>query len=217
MGRKKQFDRDNVIQAAIDVFRRKGFLATRIQDVVESTGLNRSSIYAEFGSKEGLFDQAIDRYMTQSISQKVIEAPRDEPLLDLLRRLLMPIVEGASVDATPEQQAETGCLFIAAVMEIDDQADPFMHLMKAQVGRFEAELYGRILVAQERGEISADNDAMGLARVFISGLHGLRVSTKITPDTKVLGDIVDQLLSQIAGRKLSVGTQTSTPALQSVN
>lgn len=210
MGRQKQFERGEVIQAAIDIFRRKGFLATRIQDVVDATGLSRSSIYSEFGNKEGLFDEAIDRYMIESISQQIIEAPRDEPLLELLRRLLIPIVKGASTENT-----HAGCLFIAAVMEIDDQTDPFMLLMKAQVARFEAELYARILISQERGEISASSDAMALARMFISGLHGLRVSTKITPDADILSDIVNQLLSQISGGPLQPQTRIDRDTLQS--
>ncbi len=65
MGRKKSYDRDEVLSRALDLFWRKGFEGTHLQELVEVTGLNRFGLYKEFGGKEGLFDEAMDLYLKQ--------------------------------------------------------------------------------------------------------------------------------------------------------
>lgn len=197
MGRHKQFVKEDALDAAIDVFCRRGFEGTGIQDLVDGLGLNRSSIYAEFGSKQGLFDQAVAHYMKESVSQKIIDAPRDEPILSLLQRVLEPIIENAV-----SGEGRSGCLVIAAVTTSDDPESQFMRQTRANILQFEANLYARLLIAQERGEIASDSDAMALARGFINGLHGLRVTCKLRPEPDVLRDIVNQLLSQVAGQRI---------------
>ncbi len=59
MARPREFDRDQVVDRAVDVFWRKGFEATSIRDLVEATGLNRGSLYNTFGDKAGLFEAAL--------------------------------------------------------------------------------------------------------------------------------------------------------------
>ncbi len=62
MGRKKNYNRDLLIGKAMEVFRDHGFAGTSAETLVEHLGVNRYSIYAEFGSKQGLFDAALKRY-----------------------------------------------------------------------------------------------------------------------------------------------------------
>lgn len=66
-GRPREFDDQLVIQAAMDAFWRNGFEATSAQELVDSTGLGRGSLYAAFGSKENLYHEALRRYHRSSI------------------------------------------------------------------------------------------------------------------------------------------------------
>lgn len=68
MGRKKNYDRDDLIAKAMELFREHGFASTSTEMLVEHLGVNRYSVYAEFGSKQALFDAALERY-----NQDVIE------------------------------------------------------------------------------------------------------------------------------------------------
>ena len=54
MARPKDYDRDDVLISARDLFWEQGYEATSITELEERTGLNRSSLYREFGSKYGL-------------------------------------------------------------------------------------------------------------------------------------------------------------------
>jgi TetR/AcrR family transcriptional repressor of nem operon len=62
MGRKKSYDRDVLVGKAVEIFRDHGFAGTSAEMLVAGLGVNRYSLYAEFGSKQGLFDAALQRY-----------------------------------------------------------------------------------------------------------------------------------------------------------
>ena len=62
LGRPRAFDRDAALQAAMEVFWRKGFLAASMNDLCEAMGIRSPSLYAAFGSKEDLYAQAVARY-----------------------------------------------------------------------------------------------------------------------------------------------------------
>lgn len=59
MGRTRAFDLDQAIGAARDRFVRSGYLGTSVDDLIEATGVPRSSLYHAFGSKRGLFLAAL--------------------------------------------------------------------------------------------------------------------------------------------------------------
>jgi TetR/AcrR family transcriptional repressor of nem operon len=77
MGRTKTYERETLIDRAVEVFRSHGFASTSASMLEERLGVNRSSIYAEFGSKQGLFHAALERYRETVVDQRF--APLLEP------------------------------------------------------------------------------------------------------------------------------------------
>jgi TetR/AcrR family transcriptional repressor of nem operon len=62
IGRPAEFDRDKVLDAAMQLFWRKGYEATSLTDLIKAMGLSKSSLYQAFGSKHDLFESCITRY-----------------------------------------------------------------------------------------------------------------------------------------------------------
>ena len=58
----KQFDSDKALTDAMNIFWSRGYESTSMQDLVDSMGINRGSLYATFGSKRSLFLQALRHY-----------------------------------------------------------------------------------------------------------------------------------------------------------
>jgi len=67
-GRPREFDTDEVLDEVVRVFWRRGYEATAISDIVKATGLNKSSLYNAFGSKEELFTLAVERYISMRVA-----------------------------------------------------------------------------------------------------------------------------------------------------
>src|ERR1700742_4627010 len=66
VGRPREFDPDTVLETAMLLFWEHGFEGVSISDLTDATGINRRSLYAEFGSKEALFRLAVQRYMQRN-------------------------------------------------------------------------------------------------------------------------------------------------------
>ncbi|OBY25021.1 TetR/AcrR family transcriptional regulator [Leisingera sp. JC1] len=62
MGRHKEFDPDDAVEAALKVFWRKGYHDASLQDLIAGTGVKNYGLYSVFGSKHGLYLAAFDRY-----------------------------------------------------------------------------------------------------------------------------------------------------------
>jgi TetR/AcrR family transcriptional repressor of nem operon len=73
MARTREFDTDAALARAMDVFWCHGFEGTSIQDVVEATGVQRGSLYAAFGNKEGLYLAVLDRYR-EDLARPMLDA-----------------------------------------------------------------------------------------------------------------------------------------------
>ena len=69
-GRPREFEEDEVLDRVLQLFWEKGYEATALADIVEASGLNKSSLYNAFGSKDRLYALALDRYL--ELRQSVI-------------------------------------------------------------------------------------------------------------------------------------------------
>ena len=68
MGRKKGYDRQQLVETAMGVFHRRGFKGASTEILIKELAVNRNSVYTEFGSKEKLFSLALSEYDRQAVS-----------------------------------------------------------------------------------------------------------------------------------------------------
>ena len=76
-GRPRSFDRDTALERAMLLFWRQGYAATSISELTAAMGINPPSLYACFGSKEGLFKAVLEHYDQRraTFMASVLEAP----------------------------------------------------------------------------------------------------------------------------------------------
>lgn len=101
MARTKEFDPDAALQAALELFWRRGYEATSMSDLVEHLGIGRASLYATFGSKHELYLKALDRYAELSDPKLLDELSQPGPVLPAVRAL----VRRFATEAASEQRA----------------------------------------------------------------------------------------------------------------
>ncbi len=63
-GRPRMFDRDAMLQKALMLFWEHGYEGVSVSQLVEEMGITPPSLYAAFGSKEGLYREAVALYLS---------------------------------------------------------------------------------------------------------------------------------------------------------
>src|SRR5215208_4537603 len=87
MARHKEFDREEALQRAMEVFWSRGYEAASVGDLVKHMGINRQSLYDTFGDKHTLYLAALDRYREVE-GRKLFELlERPGPVKRALRQL----------------------------------------------------------------------------------------------------------------------------------
>ena len=75
MSRPKEFNPDDAIEKAMQVFWHKGYEATSMEDLLSAMDLNRGSLYDTFGDKRQLFLKVMDRYCTNFVGRSSPSQP----------------------------------------------------------------------------------------------------------------------------------------------
>jgi TetR/AcrR family transcriptional regulator, cholesterol catabolism regulator len=89
--------RDQILEAAAQIFREKGYHAASMQDIAEAVNLQKASLYHHVSSKQeillALLDQALD-LLTERVAEIVHQdLPADEKLRQAIRCYLGALVE----------------------------------------------------------------------------------------------------------------------------
>ena len=178
MARPKGYDRDAVLVAARDLFWAQGYERVSVTDLERHTGLNRSSIYTEFGSKHGLFVAALDCYADRVIAD-LLAGLRDDRAggLDAITGLFARLAELFRCD---EGVSTRGCLTVNAIAELAAH-DPAVRV-RAQAYRdgLRATFGTALARAARLGEITPSPDDPR-AQVLASALMGAWLTVRIDP------------------------------------
>ena len=139
MPRPREFDRDEVLDRAVEVFWMRGYDRTSVQDLVNSMGIQRGSLYATFGDKHHLFLEALDRYIVLVPVVPPIANPiRIESLLSE-ETCLTP--EDTFAPETPTDvvgvSIDRGIFLTWDVVEVEDLAGYRVYRSVARTGPFE--------------------------------------------------------------------------------
>src|SRR5271165_999117 len=116
-GRRRSFNTDKALDAAMNVFWREGFEGASISDLTKAMGINRPSLYAAFGDKEILFRKVLDRYM-EGPAAYTHEALNQPTALAVVTALLEGAVNQAANPLYPR-----GCLMIQAGLACGPEAE----------------------------------------------------------------------------------------------
>lgn len=170
--RTKDFDPDDIADAAMQVFWQRGYAATSVQDLVDGTGLSRSSLYGTFENKQGLFQHALRRYEAVTTSNvELLSGPGRAR--DLVRQLLLRIVQDELSDA-----GRRGCLVANAALELAGHDEAVAERVAGNLQRLQKALEKLILRGQQEGDITDSKKPRALARFVLNTVQGLRVLGK---------------------------------------
>ena len=194
MGRPREFDRDEALDRAVQVFWTRGFERTSVENLTESMGIQRGSLYGTFGDKRTLFLTALDRYQRVVARElfEALEAPGSG--IEAIRRFFRLRVEGSLDRSRPH-----GCLVTNSVVELSRRDRGATAKVGGSLAKLEAAFLRTLERARAAGELAATQDLRALARFLTSSAQGLSVMAKTFPDRAVLEDVVEVVLGALEG------------------
>ena len=169
----KQYDRADLLERAVDLFRRQGFNGTSTAELVAELGVNRKSMYGEFGSKQALFEAALEHYDTNHLSGVLgpLEAADASP--DAIRAAF------AGYAAASEGWARgRGCLLCNTAVERATLDPGSARHVDAYLERVTAAFRNALSNGQRSGQIDPDVDIDELAAFFTLALIGAAALVK---------------------------------------
>lgn len=173
IGRPREFDMDRVLDAAVKVFRERGYNATSIADLRAAMGLTAGSIYKAFKDKRAIFIAALDRYI----------ASRDESVTRHLRnahtgREKILAVLHSYAEVSHDAEGRRGCMVLGGLMDIDTFDAALARRVRAALAQVERR-FGKFIEAGIRdGSLPSELDLRASTRYLMCVAEGLRVLGK---------------------------------------
>ena len=184
-GRPRQFDVDDALDRAVQVFWRQGYDGTSLSDLTEALGITRPSLYAAFGNKEALFRKAIDRYAEGSATflARAVEARTARGVAEELFR------GAARFHADPRNPR--GCLVTHGALVGDAASAAACRATRNRRTEFREMIRDRLELAQREGDLPAGTDPAGLALYMVTVLRGMAVEAASGASPEDLDRIAD--------------------------
>ncbi|MBU2892650.1 TetR/AcrR family transcriptional regulator [Colwellia sp. D2M02] len=190
MAKVAKFDREAVIDIATKLYWKKGFHATSMRNLQDAIDMRPGSIYAAFGSKEGLFTETLRNYTDMGIEQlKQCRRENSSPI-----EALKAFMKAQVIDT--QNSAPNGvCMLAKTINELTNENQALIDITKAHLGEIATEFVKLIEEAQVLGEVDNTKSAQELATHIQIQLVGLRTYGKVNNDKAQLNNIIDNIFN----------------------
>lgn len=190
MAKTAKFDRLAVVDKATHLYWKKGFHATSMRNLQDEIDMRPGSIYAAFGSKDGLFKEALRNYTDMALIQLNELKNKHNSPTDVLRAF----IKSQIIDAH-EWAPNCMCMLAKTISELTEENQDLIDITKAYLDEIANEFVLLIRNGQAIGEITKSKSAEDLAIHVQIQIAGLRTFAKLNNDKQLLDRKIDEIFS----------------------
>ncbi|GAA3675621.1 TetR/AcrR family transcriptional regulator [Nonomuraea antimicrobica] len=173
MARQRAFDREAALESALLAFWRHGYEATSVAELTAAMGIRPPSLYAAFGDKQRLFEEAVRRYQA-TYGAFTARALAEEPTgRGAIERVLREAAHEYAGPAHPR-----GCLIITAAVNCGPESAEVEELLRGFRKEAKAALRRRIDDDVAAGRLAPGTDTAGLATFYASVIQGMSTQSR---------------------------------------
>lgn len=188
MSRVKQFDKENAIESALNLFWEKGYKATSLEELTYTIGIGKGSFYNTFKSKRALFDQCLTRYRESSIHslKKLLNSEKDikKGVSNFLAHNLNYSI------AKPKQK---GCYVTNSCIELANSDNEIMETISSH---YQLMKYILIEYFTTNGKLQLQ-DARLKTDIILTFFIGLTVQLNLQVDKNQIISSIDKLIQSL--------------------
>jgi AcrR family transcriptional regulator len=166
-GRPRGFDADLALDAAVDVFWRRGYDGASLSELTTAMGINRPSLYAAFGDKAQLFQAALHRYVERNMGY-VTDALARPTAHEVATAFLSGNATAVTMPGRPP-----GCLSVQAAVATEGSTQ--LASLTENRAKIQTLFADRFRIAIAEGDLPADEDPDELAAFLITMTSGFAI------------------------------------------
>ncbi|WP_324027037.1 TetR/AcrR family transcriptional regulator [Maribacter sp. BPC-D8] len=184
MPKEKTYDKAQVVDTVINLFQKKGYNGTSMQDIVETTKLGRSSIYNSFDSKQGLFEEVLKSYGARynKLITKAIDCSSNA--FEAIHNIF-----GVHINVIVNDKTHSGCLWVNTKAELWNTDKYMTEVLKKSQKDFLNLFVNLVELGQKEKTINSNSNAESYALYLITAIHGLRLTGKSHQNRKELEEL----------------------------
>ncbi|RCW38327.1 TetR/AcrR family transcriptional regulator [Marinilabilia salmonicolor] len=191
MPRAKAYDKEEVLEKAMNVFWTHGYGTTSVRLLEKEMGINQFSIYSSFTSKKNLFIEALGRYREKAVSERFVPLIKEGASLKDLRLFLENFVANVQ-----NGKARQGCLVVNTTSEAKASTDPEIACELQNYFEMVKGMLQNILINSIKArEIGRDTDIEKCSNYLLGVMQGLSVVAKNMNEKQVADYIQVALLN----------------------
>jgi AcrR family transcriptional regulator len=188
MVRTRKFNVDEALEGALNLFWRNGYEGTSLSELTAAMGLGRPSLYAAFGSKEGLFRSVLERYDSTCL-EFTREALKEPTALGVVQQFLYGFADAQTNPPHPPGTLDTAAIACSAEAERIKQ-----ELINRRMAS-EGALTRRLELAKALGDMPDESRPSELARYVMTVVHGMAVQAASGASREALHHVVGMALA----------------------
>ena len=188
-GRPREFDPEEALAAALNVFWRRGYEGASLTELTEAMGITRPSLYACFGNKEALFRKALDLYEQEKLCyvKSALDAPTARAVAEKLLR--------GALDMQCSPNEPQGCLGVISAVSCGPEAESIRDEVIARRASSNRAIVDRFARARDEGDLPAHLDPEALACYLSTVMQGMAVQAGSGTPRDILERLVDTTLA----------------------
>jgi AcrR family transcriptional regulator len=190
-GRPREFDRGQALEKAMRLFWSRGYDVVSMADLRAELGITQASLYAAFGNKERLFQEAVELYRQTAGFSTTAALATGANAREAIRAMLQ-----AAVNAFSAPDAPGGCLLIlgATNCAVENKAvQDHLLFIRRQISQA---ILNRLKQGQQDGDVPKTAPVAALAAYYTTVLHGLALQSRDGASRKTLTQIVELAMAR---------------------
>ncbi|MGK9170931.1 TetR/AcrR family transcriptional regulator [Inquilinus limosus] len=188
-GRPWSFDRDKAVEIAMRLFWRHGYEGVSVGDLTKAIGIAPPSLYAAFGSKAGLYREALARYEQGIGALDATPVDSAASLAEAVRLLLE-----AAVRAVTHPDRERGCMISSGMIACHPEHAGLARVLAARRDAM------RERIAHTLQPFADADEVRRLARHLAAVMQGVSIQARDGASPAELQEIVGDVVSGVAAR-----------------
>ncbi len=176
MARPIEYNLQNFLDKATEIFLAKGIKNVSMSDILGKTRFNRHSLYKLFENKDKLYNKAVTNYRDRFLCHGYNILEENPQGLSSIKNFFGTMLSS---------NAPVRCLMVNTIAEFDEMNDDVRELAQIHFARIEDAYKKNIEIGIEKKEIASTYNPKDISRYLVMTMQGLPVNTQLYGNNKV--------------------------------